>query len=370
MKVDLVKDQKKIRRYILQRIQEYAIYENDGPGEDDALIQLVTLGYYLEQTGYFALVFDTRPDANIDGEWTVHINEETTMLHFPKWCSLIDAWYANKPSELVLLDGTSLRVDQKTHTHGSIAQVIGEMLRDTMIQLRDDGSLEPLPLADDAFLSVEEFDDHWGWPQTHKPSEQVKLSRNAPRDHLVDEETDDDRRDALVKRIRKLPVGKQISFWILELNRRAKGKPSELDKTFLESDRPSYGNNCALDELERIGKSSVVPMLDLVRKLSKLSEWERDRPKRRCGETPMKSIAVRAIWKVRDMGHTSDPIEKLLHQIVRTACKTNKERKLWGILPYHAALCLHSLFEGYPEPAWDERTNRLLSPEQFQKSHK
>ena len=44
MKVDLAKDQNTIRRYILQRIKEYPVYENNGPGEEDAPIQLITMG--------------------------------------------------------------------------------------------------------------------------------------------------------------------------------------------------------------------------------------------------------------------------------------------------------------------------------------
>ncbi len=157
MKVDLAKDQKTIRRYILQRIKDYPVYENDGPGEDDAPIQLITMGYYLEQIGYFALVFDTRPDADSDGQWTLHIDDETNVLHFPQWCSLVESWYDGKPCQLVLSDGTSCRITKKTHTYASIAQVIGEMLRDTMIQLRDEDALQPLPLGNDAFLIVEEF---------------------------------------------------------------------------------------------------------------------------------------------------------------------------------------------------------------------
>ena len=42
MKIDLAKDQKKIRGYILQRIKDYPTCENDGPGEFDAAIQLIT----------------------------------------------------------------------------------------------------------------------------------------------------------------------------------------------------------------------------------------------------------------------------------------------------------------------------------------
>lgn len=367
MKVDLAKDQQKIRRYILQRIKDYPVYINIGPGEDEDPIQLITLGYYLEQTGYFALVFDTRTNADNDGQWTLHI-EDPTMLHFPKWCSLLERWYEGETSELVLPDGTSCQINQESHTHESIAQIVGEMLRDTMIRLRDEGALQDLPLGKDAFLIVEEFDGHWGWPKTYKTRKQVQLNREASQDcpEAIDEETDDDRKEALVKRIRKLPVDEQISFWTSELDCRARGRPSELGKVFADPDFLIWGNDCALGELERIGKQSVVPLLELVRNLARLSEWSGDRPKRNVSERPMQGIAVGAIWKVGDLGHATENVEKLLHQIIRTACKTNAKRSHWGILPYHAALCLQTLFPGYPKPAWEPKTNRLKRPELFQ----
>lgn len=177
MKIDLTKDQEKIRRYIKQRIKEYPVYENCGPGEDEDPIQLVTMGYYLEQTGYFALVFDTRPDADNDGQWTLYIEDGVTMLRFPKWCSLIEAWYDGKPIDLVLPNGKSCKITQKNHTHETIAQIFGEMLRDTMISLRDEGALASLPLADGAFLIVEEFDGHWGWPQNYETRKSVPLKK-------------------------------------------------------------------------------------------------------------------------------------------------------------------------------------------------
>ena len=368
MKLDLAKDQRKIRRYIKQRIKEYPVYVNNGPGDDEDQIQLVTMGYYLEQTGYFALVFDTRPDADSDGEWTLYIDDGVTMLHFPKWCSMLEAWYEGTPIDLVLPNGKSRRVTRKSHTHETIAQIFGEMLRDTMISLRDEGALASLPLSDDAFLIVDEFDGHWSWPETYKARKLVKLNPKASNKEqdIADEESDDDRKEALIKRIAKLPVDKQISFWISELNRRAVGKTSELDKVFPDTDYPGRGNDCALDELERIGERAVVPLLELVRKLSRRPEWNGDRPMQSFGETPMKRIAVGAIRKVRDLGFATERIEKLLHQIIRTACKTNAERTLWGIIPFHAALCLQRLFEGYPEPAWDPNTNRLKTPERFQ----
>ncbi len=84
MKLDLSKDKRKILKYITQRIKDYPVYVNCGPGEDTDPIQAVVLGFYAAQGGYIYLIFDTRPSINLDGNWTLHI-DEPTMCHFPKW---------------------------------------------------------------------------------------------------------------------------------------------------------------------------------------------------------------------------------------------------------------------------------------------
>jgi hypothetical protein len=90
MQLNLQTDRKKIRRYVEQRIRDYPDYVNEGPGDDEAPISLITAAYYAAQSGYFILVFDTRPNADPDGEWTLH-HAETTMLNFPKWATVYDA---------------------------------------------------------------------------------------------------------------------------------------------------------------------------------------------------------------------------------------------------------------------------------------
>jgi hypothetical protein len=90
MKLDLQKDAQKIGRYIQQRVRDYPVFINLGPGKDDDPISLVTLGYYVEQTGYLALVFDTRPDADNDGQWTLHIENDVNVIAFPKWLAAFE----------------------------------------------------------------------------------------------------------------------------------------------------------------------------------------------------------------------------------------------------------------------------------------
>ncbi len=80
MKLNLQKDTQKLLRYIRQRIVNYPVYINLGPGNDEDPIALITFGYYIFQTGYFAMVFDTRPDADSDG--TGRFRSKTTPTSF------------------------------------------------------------------------------------------------------------------------------------------------------------------------------------------------------------------------------------------------------------------------------------------------
>ena len=175
MKFNLAKDQKTFRDYILLRIKEYPLYVNDGPGEDDDPIQLVTIGYYLDQGGYVALVFDTRRKADSDGEWTGHINSDTTMCPFPKWPAIAEALDDGKSIEIALPGGGSRRFDPEDESYEAILQLVGEMLRDTMIALRDEDAIKSLPLAKNAFLIIEEFDGRWAWPPSYETRKQFRL---------------------------------------------------------------------------------------------------------------------------------------------------------------------------------------------------
>jgi len=109
MKLDLSKDKAKILKYLRRRIKDYPHHVNNGPGKDSDPIRLVTLGFYAEQGGYVALVFDTRKEADYDGEWTLFI-DELTMLDFPKWCDFYELACNGKPVELVQGNGESLVV--------------------------------------------------------------------------------------------------------------------------------------------------------------------------------------------------------------------------------------------------------------------
>ncbi len=164
MKLDLAKDKEKLRRYILKRIKDYPFYVNEGPGEDDDPIQAIMLGFDAEQGGHIYLVFDTRPGRNLDGNWTLYI-EELNIHHFPKWCDFYQKARGGKAVTLVIDDGTVKKLNDNDSVEDKLDTYFGEMLRRLMSELRDDGSLSELPLREDAYFMIEEFDGRYFWPE-------------------------------------------------------------------------------------------------------------------------------------------------------------------------------------------------------------
>jgi hypothetical protein len=172
MKLDLTKDKAKVLKYIKSRIKNYPQFVNAGPGADSDPIKFITLGFYAEQGGYAALIFDTRKDADYDGEWTLYLDEHT-MLDFPKWCDFYEMACDGKPVELVQGNGTSLTVHFADANEDDLIDkkslkclnaYFGDMLADVMKELKDDGSWAKLPLAKDAFMMVIDFDENYLWP--------------------------------------------------------------------------------------------------------------------------------------------------------------------------------------------------------------
>ncbi len=162
MKLDLQKDSQKIRRFIEKRIRDYPVYENLGPGDDSEPIAMITFGYYFSQDGSFALVFDTRPDAECDGEWTLHMDNDVNMLPFPKWSDAFQEICDGGTVDVKLPSGKS-RTLNDADDDVSVAKLFGEMILETVLALRDSSAFNALPLTRKAFFIIEEFDGNWGY---------------------------------------------------------------------------------------------------------------------------------------------------------------------------------------------------------------
>lgn len=342
MELDLRKCSKVIQEHIVQRVRDYPKCANEGPGEAEDPVTQITIGYQFDQSGWLALVFDTRAGATPDGEWNSFI--EQNAREFDEWYEAFhDLGENGSPSRITLPDG-SRRTLRKDTSVEQFAECLGTMIRDVLISARDKGDLAALPLAPQCTIVVEEQDGYYGW------SNRETAGPGSDSDYLAQLEGD----------VSSKSTGGQTAHWIQVLERIASGKEAESDWSFLAPDH-------AIQRLRELGDPAVVPLLKFVRKWAGRPEFDGDRPKRNVTELPMQTPTIGALMMVRESGYRTRETELLLRDIVRRSVKANVGRRLWGIVPMWGARCLFGLFEGYPEPEQNDRTNELMNRNEFTK---
>lgn len=156
MRLDLRRDFAEIYSYVADRVHGFDPATNDGPGEPGP-VKLIEVGFEYAQAGWVVVVFDTRPDAEPDGEWNSYI--EGNELERPHW---EDAEEANEeePITLVQLDGTETVLPAGS----DLAALLGELLKAILLKARADGVFTALPKASNCELGVEHHDGAYGWP--------------------------------------------------------------------------------------------------------------------------------------------------------------------------------------------------------------
>ena len=337
MQINLKHDHKALIAHIKERIKNYPAYVNEGPGEDDGDIGQMTLGYQFDQAGWAALVFDTRADAEVDGEWQQYIEENAFPMEH--WFDASEVLYGEeKPIELVNVDG------KKKKMEADLAEILGGFLRDVLVECRDKKLFNKLPLSDSFGLTIEEHDGMYGW---------TELSNDADEEDDWSAVTDDVRKQAS-----KLSKTKRVDFWLDRLNEIASDTEADPeDYTYSEYDNA--------EELEEIGEDAVLPMLKLAVQFAGKPEYDGDRPGP-VREYYRASVLGQLIEKTENIGHASPEIEKLLRQIVSKCVKANKGRKLWHDNAFFAARALFNLFDGkYPCPELGDSDNALIDPKPF-----
>lgn len=179
MTLNLQADSQAIRDYIEERIRNYSVGKNGGPGDGKNPIGLITAGYSFEQSGNVHVVFDTRPDADSDGQWTNHLGTKANTLGFPAWLNAFEH-LCDEGSVTVTMPNGEERVLDESADSEIVARMFGELLRDVMVSLRNAGAFAKLPLAPEAFFVVEDFDGQYGWPGYEKRKTLGSLSPKTP----------------------------------------------------------------------------------------------------------------------------------------------------------------------------------------------
>jgi hypothetical protein len=155
-KLDLRKDFLTVYSYLAECARNFDPATHDGlggPGE----VKMIDVGFEFAQGGWVVAVFDTRPDAEPDGEWTSHI--EGNELEMPHWREASEA-NAEQPLTLLLPDGSKSVLPPGSE----LAIPLGDLLRAVLLKARADGMFDTLPKAAGCELGVENLDGYYGWP--------------------------------------------------------------------------------------------------------------------------------------------------------------------------------------------------------------
>ncbi len=107
------------------------------------------------------LVFDTRPDAEPDGEWTVQV-DKVAALKRPKW----PIWHELPDGEVVFfIDLNGAKVNVMKSPDKKICKIVGKAMKHALIAARDAGVFKQLPKAEHCEMGVENMEGYYGWPK-------------------------------------------------------------------------------------------------------------------------------------------------------------------------------------------------------------
>lgn len=343
MHIDLRQDAKRLRRFVEQRVKEFPLYTRQGPGEDDARIRLIVLGYQFEQAGWAALAFDTRPDAASDGEWQSFI--EGNDLPLDPWFKAFDGMLEGRgPLRITLCNGKSKTFDADSDME-DISECFGQVCRSVLQQARKDGAFDKLPLARECHLAVEDHDGFFGWCDEENDFE------------VAQEAIQKD----LLAQARKTPRDKRIQFWIKQCEQLAQGRGpiSQL----------LYSEDFVLEQLSELGEGIVEPLLKFAVKWASEPEFRVEG--QHLADAPHSYLLCMIFQSLPDHEFDAPGAERLLQRYLALAAKVPPTRKpgtkqdYYGPAPRWAAHLLHNVYPGYPEPKVRAVDNRLQNAEKF-----
>ena len=156
MRLDLRREFAEIYAHLVQRVRGFDPAGGNVLG-DPGPIKMIEVGYEYAQAGWLVVVFDTRPDAEPDGEWTALI--DGNELERPHWLEAGEAGIEG-PITLIQMDGTEMVLPAEAE----LADPLGEVVKAALLKSREDGVFAALPKAAGCELGVEHFDGGYGWP--------------------------------------------------------------------------------------------------------------------------------------------------------------------------------------------------------------
>jgi hypothetical protein len=152
MTVDIRDDIPEVLAYVRRRVAEQAANAANRP------VTMITLGFEFGNENWVALAFDTRPNPEPDGRWTVHVAK--FLKRRPRWPN----WGEKPQGERVIFKSVTGEEVDITDTPDDLGcKVIGDAMREVLLTARREGVFETLAKADHCELEVENFGGYFGW---------------------------------------------------------------------------------------------------------------------------------------------------------------------------------------------------------------
>ena len=155
MIIDIRDDLPEFRQYVLHRIEQHL----DG-AEKGSEVRQIDFGFEFGQDNWVALVFDTREDAEPDGEW-INMIDEADYLRRPKWPIWADL---PEDEQVSFINIAGKKINVMKDPDNLICTIVGDALKQTLIAARDEGLFQALPKAKGCELGVENLEGCYGWP--------------------------------------------------------------------------------------------------------------------------------------------------------------------------------------------------------------
>jgi len=133
MIIDIREDVPDFLTYIRKRVAEH-IAASKKLKKPKPVTQ-IDFGFEFGQGNELWLVFDTRPNAEPDGEWTMQVGK-VAALKRPKW----PIWHELPDDEVVFfLDLNGKKVNVMKDPDKKICKIVGEAMKHAILTAREDG---------------------------------------------------------------------------------------------------------------------------------------------------------------------------------------------------------------------------------------
>ena len=159
MVIDIRQDVPDFLAYIRKRVAEQVAASKKL--KKPKPVTQIDFGFEFGQGNELWLVFDTRPDAQPDGEWTLQL-DKVTALKRPKW----PIWDELPDGEVVFfIDLNGEKVNVMKSPDKKICKIVGDAMKHTLMEAREAGLFKPLSKAEHCEMGVENMEGFYGWPK-------------------------------------------------------------------------------------------------------------------------------------------------------------------------------------------------------------